>query len=72
MGEMMIGYSIPTILNAIAKQALDIKSEAEWIRFYALSDSATQIADIESCVREIKSSLLAIECELHNLKSEEM
>ena len=73
MGEMMIGYSVPTILSAIIKQAQDIASEARWIEHYAhLAPSAEQIADIENCVAEIKNSLLAIACELHNLKGEEM
>ena len=73
MGEMKIGYSVPTILCQIIRQSQDIASEARWIQFYAHSEqTATQIADIENSVAEIKNSLLAIECELHNLKGEDL
>lgn len=73
MGQMKIGYSVPTILGAIIKLSQDIASEARWIEHYAhCEQNETQIYDIDNCVSEIGNSLVEIKVMLENLKGEEM
>lgn len=73
MGKMIIGYSVPTIMNAIVKLSQDIASEAQWIEHYACcEENATQIYDIDNCVSEIGNSLVEIKVMLENLKGEEI
>lgn len=73
MGKMIIGYSVPTILNEIAKLSQDIASEARQIEHYAhCEQNAMQIYDIDNCVSEIGNSLIEIKVMLENLKGEEI
>lgn len=68
---MKIGYSEPTLLAGIIKQAQDIASEARWLEYYshcAVSD--TTVGCLEDCVRNIEDSLVAIKENIEHLKGE--
>ena len=70
---MEIGYSVPTLLNCIIKQAQEIASEARWAEYYArCQPNAEQIADIENCVLNIEQALENIKENLQYLESEDM
>ena len=70
---MEIGYSVPTLLNAIIKQAQDIVSEARWMEFYAhCQQNENQIGAIEDTVLCIEHALFAIKENIEHLKGEEM
>ena len=70
---MEIGYSAPTLLGGIIKQAQDIASEARWIEFYCHSkQDENQIGAIEDTVFCIEQALIAIKENIEHLKSEEM
>ena len=70
---MEIGYSVPTLLNDIIKQAQEIASEARRVEYYShCQQNAEQIADIENCVLNIEQALENIKENLQYLKDEEM
>ena len=70
---MEIGYSIPTLLAGIIKQAKDIASEARWMEYYAhCQQNKDQIGAIEDTVFCIEQALVAIKENLEYLKGEEM
>ena len=70
---MEIGYSVPTLLGGIIKQAQDIASEARWMEFYCHSkQDENQIGAIEDTVFCIEQALVAIKENIEHLKSEEM
>lgn len=70
---MQIGYSVPTILSNIIKQAQDIVSEARWMEFYARGQqNEDQIGAIEDTVFCIEQALIAIKENIEYLKGEEM
>jgi hypothetical protein len=70
---MEIGYSVPTLLGAIIKQAQDIASEARWMEFYAHGQqNADQIGAIEDTVFCIEQALIAVKENIEHLKGEEM
>lgn len=70
---MEIGYSVPTLLAGIIKQAQDIVSEARWMEYYshcAVND--TTVNCLEDCVRNIADSCTAILENIEHLKGEEL
>lgn len=70
---MNLGFSVPTLLNGIIKQAQDVASEARWLEHYAhCQQSKTQIEDMENCVYEMEQHLYVIKSYIENLKGEEM
>jgi hypothetical protein len=66
---MEIGYSTETLWLAICKQMTDVKSEAEWLRYYTARNEADCVED---CVRNIIDSCTAILENIEHLKGEEM
>ena len=70
---MEIGYSVPTLLGSIIKQAQDIASEARWMEYYCHAQQNTdQIGAIEDTVFCIEQALVAIKENITNLKSEDL
>ena len=70
---MEIGYSVPTLLAGIIKQAQDIASEARWMEFYAHGpQNDDQIGAIEDTVFCIEQALVAIKANIADLKSEDL
>ena len=70
---MQIGYSVSTLLASIIKQAQEITSEAQWMKYYAcIPTNKDQVADIEDTVFCIEQALVAIKENLEYLKGEEM
>ena len=70
---MEIGYSVPTLLGSIIKQAQGIASEARWMEFYCHSkQDENQIGAIEDTVFCIEESIKAIKENIEYLKSKEM
>ena len=70
---MEIGYSVPTLLNGIIKQAQDIASEARWMEFYCHSTpDENQIGAIEDTIDCIENALIEIKRNIEILKSEDM
>lgn len=70
---MEIGYSVPTLLGNIIKQAQDIVSEARWMEYYCCAQQNTdQIGAIEDTVFCIEQALIAIKENIEHLKGEEM
>lgn len=70
---MEIGYSVPTLLGGIIKQAQEIASEARWMEFYCHSiPSEDQIGAIEDTVFCIEQALVAIKENIEHLKGEEL
>jgi hypothetical protein len=70
---MLIGYSVPTILLEIIKQAQNIGSEARWMEHYAhCQQNEDQIGAIEDTVFCIEESIRAIKASIEDLKGEEL
>lgn len=70
---MEIGYSVPTLLAGIIKQAQAIASEARWMEYYShCQQNADQIGAIEDTVFCIEQFLIAIKENIEHLKGEEM
>ena len=70
---MEIGYSVPTILNGIIKQAQDITSEARWMEFYCHSvHDENQIGAIKDTIDCIEAALLVVKLNIELLESEDM
>jgi hypothetical protein len=70
---MEIGYSVPTLLGGIIKQAQDIASEARWMEYYAhAQQNEDQIGAIEDTVFCIEQALIAIKENIEHLKGKPM
>lgn len=70
---MLIGYSVPTILLEIIKQAQNIGSEARWMEHYChAKQDENQIGAIEDTVFCIEESIKAIKASIEDLKGEEL
>ncbi len=70
---MEIGYSVPTLLGNIIKQAQDIASEARWMEYYAhCQQNEDQIGAIEDTIFCIENALTAIKENIEHLKGDEM
>lgn len=70
---MEIGYSVPTLLGGIIKQAQGIASEARRMEFCAHGpQNGDQIGAIEDTVFCIEQALIAIKENIEHLKGEEM
>ena len=66
---MEIGYSTETLWLAICKQMVDVKSEAEWLRYYTAQNDTDCVED---CARNIIDSCTAILENIEHLKGEPM
>jgi hypothetical protein len=70
---MEIGYSVPTLLHGIIKQAQEIASESRWMEHYAhCQQNADQIYMLDNCVENIENALIEIKRNIEILKSEDM
>ena len=68
---MEIGYSVPTLLASIIKQAQDVAIEARWIEYYAHLNPA-DVECIEDCVRCIMDDCKVILANIEDLKGPEI
>jgi hypothetical protein len=66
---MEIGYSVETLWLAICKQMADVKSEAEWLRYYT---AKREVDCVEDCAKNIIDSCKAILENIEHLKGEPM
>ena len=70
---MEIGYSVPTLLAGIIKQAQEVASEGRWLEYYAhCQTNDTTINCLEDCVHNIEDCLVAIKENIEHLKGREM
>ena len=67
---MEIGYSEPTLLLGIIRQAQEIASEGRWIEHYA--HTPAELECVEDCIHNIEDCLVAIKENFELLKSEKM